>query len=613
MTDSSWVGSRSARTALVALCAVLISFAAASAAHATDVVSATAPAPVTASTSGTTPLSGASVQDSTTPGQTLLVSVSTTLGSLSVTTTTGLTLSYGYSSFSGPTLSFTGTSAAANAALATLSLSGSTPGTATISVSATVNQAGVAYLPFDGHYFQFVSGSISWTAAQAAANALTVDGQEGYLAVIPDQATKNFVDAHLNGAENVWGGGMSTDYPTGAGPDSSHRAWAWFGQSNPSLANYGGPLAGTVFTECGNVSTSCTFMNTSAFFTGTWNTGEPNNTGYPSTGEHYLEINYAANPGTWNDIGNTDIVSGYVVEYGDELNGASNFTGQGAASSQSILAGPPGAPTGVTVVADPAGGLDVSWTAPVDNGGSPITGYAATATPAGGGQPSTCTTTGATSCTVTGLVAGVEYTVAVTAENFVGSSTGARFVSPVAPVATPTTTPTTTTTTTAPAPTGCPAASGVMTAGEVGPLRLGMTRAQVLSTFTERRVTHNGFDRFCLAGGAFRAGYPSAHLLAALPKARRSALAGRVVIALTANRHYVTHGVTSGTSVAKAKTRLGLQQGFRIGLNTWYATRRAGALWVLKTRGGRVQEVGVADSVFGRTPTLERRLLASFR
>jgi Fibronectin type III domain len=75
----------------------------------------------------------------------------------------------------------------------------------------------------------------------------------------------------------------------------------------------------------------------------------------------------------------------------------------------------PGAPTAVTATAV-SGGAAVSWMAPVSDGGSPITGYTVTASH--GGQ--TCTTTGATMCTVTGLTNGRSYEIKVRASNIEG-------------------------------------------------------------------------------------------------------------------------------------------------------------------------------------------------
>ena len=77
----------------------------------------------------------------------------------------------------------------------------------------------------------------------------------------------------------------------------------------------------------------------------------------------------------------------------------------------------PGAPTGVGAQAQDASAV-VSWTEPSFDGGLPITGYTATASPGG----RTCATTGATSCTVTGLTNDVAYTFTVVARNSKGSS-----------------------------------------------------------------------------------------------------------------------------------------------------------------------------------------------
>ena len=106
---------------------------------------------------------------------------------------------------------------------------------------------------------------------------------------------------------------------------------------------------------------------------------------------------------------------------------ATNGVGTGPASSPSNSVTPsapasvPGAPTGVSAVAGNASAT-VSFSAPVSDGGSAITGYTVTAadatTPANGGQ----TKAGSASpVTVTGLTNGDAYTFTVTATNGVGT------------------------------------------------------------------------------------------------------------------------------------------------------------------------------------------------
>ena len=74
------------------------------------------------------------------------------------------------------------------------------------------------------------------------------------------------------------------------------------------------------------------------------------------------------------------------------------------------------------------GKVTVSWTAPADDGGSPVLDYTATASPGG----AACTTT-STSCVVSGLTNGTGYTFTVTARNAIGVSAPSAPSAPVIP------------------------------------------------------------------------------------------------------------------------------------------------------------------------------------
>jgi alpha-tubulin suppressor-like RCC1 family protein len=85
-------------------------------------------------------------------------------------------------------------------------------------------------------------------------------------------------------------------------------------------------------------------------------------------------------------------------------------------SNVPVLAGPQ-APSGVTARPGDATAA-VSWTAPARLDGGTVTGYTATAAPGG----AACATSGATACTLAGLVGGVTYSVTVVAHTTIGDS-----------------------------------------------------------------------------------------------------------------------------------------------------------------------------------------------
>lgn len=159
----------------------------------------------------------------------------------------------------------------------------------------------------------------------------------------------------------------------------------------------------------------------------------------------------------------------------------------------------------------------------------------------------------------------------------------------------------------------CPAPTGQLGGGRIGPVVLGVTQEQARQSLPDFDQIGYGFDDFCLIGGfGIRAGYPSANLLRGLSAQTQARLRGRIVIALTANPRYTLDDVKPGMTLAAVRRKLTLAEPFRIGPNNWYIISRSGVVGVLKVRFAAVDEVGITERRLAQTRAAQRRLLSSF-
>ena len=93
----------------------------------------------------------------------------------------------------------------------------------------------------------------------------------------------------------------------------------------------------------------------------------------------------------------------------------------------------------------------------------------------------------------------------------------------------------------------CPGATGSARGTGIGPVRLGMTRAQAERAFTRSSNRGTRYEEFfCLTPIGIRVGYASPKLLASVPAAERGRLRGRVVWISTASAFYAIQGIPPG-------------------------------------------------------------------
>ncbi len=148
----------------------------------------------------------------------------------------------------------------------------------------TIALGNADYLESTGHFYKYVNTTLTFTLAQAAANASTYYGLQGYLSTITSAAENAFILNKIS--DIIW---------LGASDATTENTWKWIA----------GPENGTQFSS-GGTSYNGSYVN--------WNSGEPNN-GDGKNEEDYLMLFKETVPGTWNDIYPTKTYT-YLVEYG---------------------------------------------------------------------------------------------------------------------------------------------------------------------------------------------------------------------------------------------------------------------------------------------------------
>jgi hypothetical protein len=159
----------------------------------------------------------------------------------------------------------------------------------------------------------------------------------------------------------------------------------------------------------------------------------------------------------------------------------------------------------------------------------------------------------------------------------------------------------------------CPAATGKLSGGKVGLVKLGDTRKQAEKAYTHSSNRGTRYEEFfCLTPIGIRVGYPSPKLLHKLAAHQRAKYTGRVIWISTSSAYYAIDGIRPGATIAAAGKKLKLSKVFRIGLNDWYLAPVGSVTAILKVRNGIVQEIGVADKQLTRSRTAQRLFLTSF-
>ena len=220
----------------------------------------------------------------------------------------------------------------------------------------------------------------------------------------------------VTGANGVTVGGATTNVTVFSASTTSPLVSTL---SISALSISGTASVGNTLTSSATISGLATYSTTYQWYS----------CAYPVSAGNSLPYGcYAISGATGSSYSPTSAVLGYYITVLEQVTGSNATAAAVANSTAAVTSNIPGAPTNVVATAS-VGTVTITWNAPTT--GAAVTSYSVSSLPAG----FTCSAS-TTTCTISGLTAGVYYIFTVIATNGYGSSSASGASNSVSPTAT---------------------------------------------------------------------------------------------------------------------------------------------------------------------------------